>query len=87
MALMRVNIDQRTIAGLAPQGTATYAHGLPVAPDAVSFRFLNVGITAALAWNQIHALVDATNVTLQNAGAGATQDFEVTAIRYHSLIQ
>ena len=86
MALMGTRIDKRTIAGLASQGTATYAHGLPGAPDSVSIRFLNVGLTAALAWNQVHAVEDATNITLQNAGAGASQNMEVTAIVYHSAV-
>jgi hypothetical protein len=87
MALMRVSIDKRTIAGLASAGTATYAHGLPGIPDVVRIRFTNAGITATTAWVLIRAPVDATNVTLQNCGAGAGTDMEVDAMVFHSLIQ
>jgi hypothetical protein len=85
MALMRREIDKRTLAGLASQGTATFAHGLAGVPDAVVIR--KVDATATLNWNLIRAIIDGTNVTLQNCGSGAGADMEVCTMRFHSLIQ
>jgi hypothetical protein len=86
MALMRVEIDKRTIAGLTSLDVATFAHGLLGAPHAVLVRFvLTVG--AATSWYSINAQANATNVTLQNIGNTPSNDFEVCTLRYHSLIQ
>lgn len=86
MALLRNYIDQRTIISLAADGTASYAHGLPSAPDSVSFRIINQ-VTATAAEHTLRGVVNATNVTVYNNGAGASGDFEVTAIAFHSMIQ
>lgn len=86
MALMRVQIDKRTIAGIASNANTTYAHGLPTTPDAVRVRF-QVDVTATHAWVNIRAVVDATNITLYNCGIGASEDMEVCAVAFHSLIQ
>lgn len=87
MALMRVNVDKRTIASIASGGTATYAHGLGGIPDAVPIRFIAT-LASTTAWiGGITALVDATNVSIQNCGCAASGDIEVCAMRFHSLIQ
>jgi hypothetical protein len=96
MALMRRYIDKRTIAGLAADGTATYAHGLinanatgglsQVAPDVVFIRFIVATAVSALHRHAV-AVVDATNVTIDNAGGAACQDMELCAISFHSMIQ
>jgi hypothetical protein len=86
MALMRYYIDKRTIAGLAADGTATYAHGLNGTPDTVQVRFIVATAVSAL-YRHVCAVVDATNVTINNAGAAACQDMEICAIRFHSMIQ
>ncbi len=86
MALMRRYIDKRTIASLAADGTATYAHGLPGTPDTVTFRFV-AAVTATALHKHLVAVIDATNVTIDNAGGGVTGDFEVCAICFHSMIQ
>lgn len=87
MALMRYYIDKRTLAGLASGGTATFAHGLPIAPDTVQIRFLNAGATATGNNVNMRAVIDATNVTIENAGAAASDNYEVVSIAFHSIIQ
>jgi hypothetical protein len=90
MAILRYYIDSRTIAGMAADATATYAHGLPAAPDIVNIGFLNVALTATTlhVGNQgIRAVADATNITLNNAGGGLSVDLDVAAICCHSMIQ
>jgi hypothetical protein len=86
MALMRVQIDRRTLAGLAADGTATYAHGLGGVPDTVQVRFIVATAVSAL-YRHVVAVIDATNVTINNAGGAACQDMEICAIRFHSMIQ
>lgn len=86
MALMVVNIDKRTNAGLTSLDILTYAHGLPATPDAVYFRYIAT-IATATAWFGLNAAVDAANVTVRNMGDATSPDFEVVAVRFHSLIQ
>jgi len=86
MALMRVNIEKRTIAGLAAEGTVTFAHGLGATPDVVHIRHIAT-LASSVSWINIAAPVDATNVTLQNFGRTTSPDMEVIAMRFHSLIQ
>jgi len=90
MAILRYYIDSRTIAGMAADATLAYAHGLPGAPDIVNIGFIDVALTATtlhVGNNGIRAVVDATNVTLNNAGGGASVDLDVAAISCHSMIQ
>jgi len=86
MALMRVNIEKRTQAALTANQTATFAHGLAGAPDAVHIRFVAT-LASTTNWIGVNAVVDATNVTLQNGGATTSPAMEICAVRYHSLIQ
>lgn len=86
MALMRVNIDKRTNAGLTTLDVLTYAHGLGGVPDAVYLRYINT-INTAAGWSGLNAVFDATNVTIRNAGNATSPNFEACALRFHSLIQ
>lgn len=86
MALMRAEIDKRTLAGLASQGTVQYAHGLRGIPDAVFIRFITAA-TATTLWVGKRAVVDATNVTIDNDGGAAGPNMEVCTVRFHSVIQ
>ncbi len=80
-----LSTDKRTIAGIASGGTATYPHGLGKAPDTVIVRWIATLATAA-AVASISALVDASNVSLQNIGSVASPNMEVSAIIFHSVI-
>ena len=87
MALLNTFIDSRTIGGLASNGTATFAHGLPAAPDFVIIQGI---VTATGASNAAMALprysADATNVTLYATGL-AGSDLRVVSIVAHSIIR
>lgn len=80
-----LNVDKRTIAGLASGGTATYPHGLGKMPDAVFIRWIATLATAA-AVASISALVDASNVSLQNIGSVLSPNMEVNAVIWHGLM-
>jgi len=88
MALMGVNIDKRTNAGLANAGTLTFAHGLGGAPDIVRIRYIATQIvTGNSNWKGMAIPVDATNVSIINFGSTTSPNFEVVSIRLHTLIQ
>ncbi len=86
MALMRVLIDKRTLAGLTTLDNVTYAHGLGGVPDAVFIRYIVSGATASN-WFGANVVVNATNVTINNPGDVTMLNFEAVAIRFHSIIQ
>jgi hypothetical protein len=86
MALLGSFIDVRTLDTLAAAGTVSFAHGLPASPDFVlaignATRSTNV---SAFAWIPTW---DATNVTIQNCGEGASPAVRVTAVVAHSIIR
>lgn len=79
-------IDVRTIAGLAAEGSASFSHGLPAAPDfviAVGAATQSSNVSA----NNINVVHDATNVTVQNGGEGASPVLRIISIVAHSLIR
>ena len=86
MALMGVNIDKRTTVGINSGIMASYAHGLPAAPDAVIVRFIQA-VAAASNTPFLCTLIDATNVSISNCGTASTPNFEAVALRFHSVIQ
>lgn len=86
MTLMNVQIDKRTLPTIASNASATFAHGLPGAPDAVDIRFL-ASIATTTNWIRIVALVDGTNVSLYNDGTATSGTFEICTMTFHSLIQ
>ena len=86
MALLSTYIDVRTNAAMAAEGSTTFAHGLPASPDFVivcgrSTRSSNVSAY------MINALFDATNVTLQNSGEGASAILNIITVVAHSIIR
>jgi len=86
MALLGSYIDSRTIASLAAEGTSSFAHGLPSAPDFVIPIFAatrSSNVSAAM----VAVLSDATNVTVQNFGEGATPTLRIVSIVAHSVIR
>lgn len=86
MALLGTLIDVRTVAGLAAEATATFAHGLPAAPDFVIVVGAATRSSNVSAY-MINALFNATNVTIQNAGEGVTPALRVIAIVAHSAVR
>lgn len=86
MALIGTYIDQRTLAAINTNASASFAHGLGAAPHMVDIREI-VSTASATNWVGIQAIVDATNVSLYNAGAANSQNLMVTSIRFHSIIQ
>lgn len=86
MALMRANIDKRTLAGLTTLDNVTFAHGLGGVPDAVFVRYIAT-VATATSWWGANAVVDGTNVTLNNPGNATSMNMEVCTLRFHSLIQ
>lgn len=86
MALLGSFVDVRTIAGIAANGTSTFAHGLPASPDFV-FAVGSVTTASSVSAYMLNALWDATNVTMQNAGEGASPALRVVSIVAHSIIR
>jgi len=86
MALLGKFIDQRTIAAIASNGSASFAHALPASPDFIVIQ----GFTSATVASGASALpswsADATNVTLFGTGVGGNI-ISVTAIVAHSIIR
>jgi len=87
MALLGSFIDVRTIASQASDATATYAHGLPAAPDFVIIHGTSSasGVSSnAMALPRYAA--DATNVSLFGVGL-ASGPLKVAAVVAHSIIR
>jgi hypothetical protein len=80
-----IDVDKRTLAGLVSNGTATYPHGLQKTPDTVIIRFIQTLLTAPNQGNMV-ALVDATNVTVQNIDLAASPDMEICTLVFHSIM-
>lgn len=85
MALMGVNIDKRQTVGINVGVMASYAHGLPAAPDTVQVR-ITQALAAASNTPFLCTLVDATNVSISNCGTASLGGCEIVAWRFHSKI-
>jgi hypothetical protein len=85
MALLNSFIDVRTLASLASNGSVSFAHGLPAAPDFVIVEQTGTGTVAATVGGVL-VNKDATNVTLFAQGL-ATQPLRVTSVVAHSIIR
>lgn len=85
MALLGSFIDVRTIASFASNASASFAHGLPAAPDFV----IPVGTGAATTASGVAPLVtaDATNVSLFGAATNSSPLLTVTSVVAHSIIR
>jgi len=85
MVLLGSFIDSRTIASFASNASASFAHGLPAAPD-----FLIVaGIGAATTASGVAPLwtADATNVSLFGSGGQSAPLSRVVSVVAHSIIR
>lgn len=85
MALLGSFIDSRTIASFASNASASFAHGLPAAPD-----FLVVaGVGAATTASGVAPLwtADATNVSLFGSGGQSSPLLRVISVVAHSIIR
>lgn len=84
MALLGSFIDSRTIASFASNGSASFAHGLPAAPDFLIIAG-NQAATTSLGiiptWT-----ADATNVSLFGS-AQQTPVLKVISVVAHSIIR
>lgn len=87
MALLGSFIDVRTLAPIASNGSASFAHGLPAAPD---FVIIHGTSNATGASNAAMALpryaADATNVSLFGTGLDGGP-LKVVSIVAHSVIR
>lgn len=85
MALLGSFIDVRTIASFASNASASFAHGLPAAPD---FVLVN-GVGAATTNSGVIPLntADATNVSLFGAGSQSSPLTRVVSVVAHSIIR
>ncbi len=89
MALMRVNVNKVTNTGLTAEDSMNFTHGLGAAPDIVRIRpIVTFGPAgAATDWWGFAIPVDATSVTVINQGSTTCPNFEVVAIRLHTMVQ
>lgn len=85
MALLGSYIDVRTIASFASNASASFAHGLPAAPDFV----LPLGSGTASTASGVMPLVtaDATNVSLFGSGSQSCPALKVVSVVAHSIIR
>jgi hypothetical protein len=85
MALLGSFIDVRTIASFASNASASFAHGLPAAPDFV----LAIGNGAATTASGAIPLftADATNVSLFGSATNSSPLLSVVSVVAHSIIR
>ena len=77
--------DKRTLAGIGPGLMATYAHGLPSAPDAIHIRIIQASATISTL-PVLFTPIDNSNVTISNIGTGSSPNIEVCAVKFHSIV-
>lgn len=85
MALLGTYIDSRTLAALTSGASASFAHGLPAAPDLVFVHENTTTDSTAdvkLAWKS-----DGTNVSIYNHGAVATATLNAAAVYFHTIVR
>lgn len=85
MALLGSFIDVRTIASIASNGSASFAHGLPASPDFVFVQATETG-SATTASGDWAIAFDATNVSI-SAKHAATAVARVVSMVGHSIIR
>ena len=85
MAVLGSFIDVRTIASFASNASASFAHGLPAAPDFI----IMAGVGAASTASGVMPLAtsDATNVSLFGSGSQSSPLIRVTSVVAHSIIR
>lgn len=85
MVLLGSFIDVRTIASFASNASASFAHGLPAAPDFIILAGDGAATLAAAAGLPL-ATANATNVSLFASGQAISQ-LKVTSVVAHSIIR
>lgn len=85
MALLGAFIDSRTIASFASNASASFAHGLPAAPDFVLPLALGAATSSAGVAPMFTA--DATNVSLFASAGQAVPLLRVISVVAHSIIR
>jgi hypothetical protein len=85
MALLGSFIDVRTIASFASNASASFAHGLPAAPDFVLIAGLQAATTASGVVPNYTA--NATNVSLFGTATNSSPDIRVVSVVAHSIIR
>ena len=85
MALLGSYIDVRTLASIASNASASFAHGLPASPDFVLIELTGTATVAATITPYLHNF-DATNVSLFATGI-AMQPCRVVSAVAHSVIR
>lgn len=86
MALLGAYIDERTHAAINSNASATFAHGLPAAPDLVIIRETTSSASSVSHINPV-PIFDATNVSIFQSGERNSTALEVTSIMFHSIIR
>jgi hypothetical protein len=88
MALLGVMIDSRTLASIAAQGTFSFAHGLPAAPDEVVL-VPNASVASATASQGMAFAIssDATNVSITNYATANMGTSKITSKVFHSVMR
>ncbi len=85
MSLLGAFVDSRTLAAIDSLSSASYAHGLPAAPDLV---YVHENATTdstksiKLCWSS-----DATNVSISNHGELISATLKAVAVVFHSLVR
>ena len=79
-------IDVTTLVSIVTNGTLTFAHGLPAAPDFV-LCVAAATTGSASGWQSWTPTFDATNVTIQNTGFVQTVNVRVISVVAHSIIR
>jgi hypothetical protein len=88
MALLGSFIDSRTIASLSSGASASFAHGLPAAPDFIVVNALgNATVASGAALAMPRVSTDATNVSLFQTGIDNSAVLRVIAIVAHSIVR
>jgi len=85
MALLGSYIDSRTIASFASNASASFAHGLPSAPDFVLVQ--GIGAASTASGVQPLATADATNVSVFGAGSQSSPVLRIVSVVAHSVIR
>ena len=86
MALLGSFIDVRTIASIGSAASASFAHGLPAAPDFVIMTAFTSATVASGASALPSYSQDATNISLWGTGVNGNV-FRITSIVAHSVIR
>lgn len=85
MARLGTFVDSRTLAAMDSLSSASYAHGLPAAPDLVYVHenaTTNSTGSVKLCWTS-----DGTNVSVSNHGELITATLKAVAVVFHAVVR